>query len=52
MFTKMALEETVDIRANEDARADNPIGGIIVFSIDIFLSAVCCFNLRGSNACP
>ncbi len=35
MFTKMALEETVDIRAEEGARADNPIGGIIVFAIDI-----------------
>jgi hypothetical protein len=35
MFTKMALEETVDIRADEGGRADNPIGGIIVFSIDI-----------------
>src|SRR6266478_6631971 len=35
MFTKMALEETVDIRADEGARADNPIGGIIVFSVDI-----------------
>src|SRR5260370_31885104 len=35
MFTKMALEETVDIRADEGALADNLIGGIIVFSIDI-----------------
>jgi hypothetical protein len=35
MFTKVALEEAVDIRADEGALADNPIGGIIVFSIDI-----------------